>query len=272
MYFSVQNEKLPVQKTRSVFYIGSTNLSAGMGVCYDRDKALTGTGETAADAWGKRDKYVALPSATNNNSFAGVVMKAYTADSTNGIWIEIGEPGSVVPVLTVDSSTTIGETNFLWCIAGGTNAGKWTATPAGFMGKGAARVMQTLTAAGTCLAELMDGPESGLVQIVPTATLTAGGALTLQVGGVIYFDGPATPGSDCTATLANGTYIGQMVRFVLSGALTTNDVAITVTAGEQLDGTTDLATLEFDGDGDDSTLMFTGTKWKLVGNAGTGLA
>lgn len=250
-----------------VFFTGTTALSQGMGVNYDRD--ATGTAATDNDTM--RGVYVALPSITNNNAFAGVVTKNYSANAS-GQYIEIEVPGSITQILTIDSSSTIGELSFQTVICSGANAGKWTATPTPIMGKGVARVMQTLTAAGLCQAELMDGAESGEVDIVPTAKLTAGGAITCSVGGVTYFTGPATPGSDCTFTLANGTYIGQLKRFLLKGALTTNDVFITVTSGEQLDGSTDLASLEFDGDGDDSTLMWTGTKWRLIGNAGTGLA
>ena len=250
-----------------VFFTGTTALSQGMGVNYDRD--ATGTGTTANDPM--RAVYVALPTITNNNAFAGVVTKNYPANA-NGQYIEIDVPGSITQILTIDASSTIGELSFQTLICSGANAGKFTAVPSPIIGKGVARIMQTLTAAGLCQAELMNGQESGEVDIVPTATLTAGGAATFSVGGVTYFTGPATPASDVTFTLANGKYIGQLKRFILSGALTTNDVLVTVTAGEQLDGSTDLASLEFDGDGDDSTLMWTGTKWRFIGNAGTGLA
>jgi hypothetical protein len=251
-----------------VFFSGTTALSAGMGVCYNRD--ATGTAATAADPM--RGVYVELPSITNNNAFAGVVEQSYPANA-NGQYIEIVTPGSITQVLTIDASTTIGELNFLTCICSGANAGKFTGiTMPLFAGKGTARVMQTLTAAGLCMAELMTGPESGLVDIVPTATLTAGGAVTLSVGGVTYFTGPASPGSDCTFTLADPKYVGQLKKFYLAGALTTNDVLVTVTHGVQLDGATALATMEFDGDKDESTLIGTGVHWKLLDNVGTGLA
>lgn len=266
-FSTVQNIGQNQSNKLLVKFTGSTALSKGMGVCFNRDE--TGTGATANDP--ARGYAVELPSITNNNCFAGVVTMDYAA-KTGGQYIEIEIPGSITEVLTIDSSTTIGELNFLTCICSGVNAGKFTAIPSPILGRGVARVMQTLTAAGLLQAELINGPESGLVDIVPTATLTAGGAATFSVGGVTYFTGPATPGSDVTFTLANGTYIGQLKRFYLSGALTTNDVLVTVTSGEQLDGATDLASLEFDGDKDDSTLIWTGTKWRLLGNAGTGIA
>ena len=266
------------QNIKSVFYTGSDAISQGEGVCYDRDYDDGTDDADAADAWAKRSKYVAAPSATNNNAFAGVVLGDYPANSS-GQYIDIAVPegpkSSICLAKVVDSSTTIGETNFVWCLAGSsTNSGQWTATPQGMMGRGCARVMQTLSAAGLCLVELMDGNESGLVEKIPTATLTAGGAITCMVGGVTFFDGAATPASDCTFTLANGTFVGQLKGFYCDGALTTNDVLITVTSGEQLDGSTDLATLEFDGDGDSSLLIYggNGSKWRLLTNAGTALA
>jgi hypothetical protein len=271
MTLFVNYEKDPVKYKKRVFFTGKTAITIYDGLCYDRDYDDGTDPADAVDAWGKRDKCVAVPSQSNNNAFAGVACQSYAASAT-GQWIDIYEPKSVCLVNVIDSSATIGELNFVTCIAGGTNAGKFTATPTPIMGKGVARVMQTLTAAGTCLVELMDGQESGLVEIIPTATLTAGGAITCMVSGVTYFTGPATPASDCTFILANGTYIGQMKRFYLSGALTTNDVLITITAGEQLDGSTDLASLELDADKDDSLLIWTGSKWRLLGNAGTGLA
>lgn len=264
------------QNIKRVFYTGTDAISQGEGVCYDYDYDDGSDPADAADAWTERAKYVAAPSATNNLSFAGVVLRDYAANAS-GQYIEIAVPEGINRCIclakVVDSSTTIGEGNFLWCLGGSSaDAGQWTATPQGFAGRGSARILQTLSTAGLCLVQLMDGAESGLVEKIATATLTAGGAITCMVGGATFFDGPATPASDCTFTLADGTFIGQTKRFYQDGDLTTNDVLITVTSGEQLDGATDLASLELDGDADDSTLIWTGTTWRLLGNAGTGLA
>lgn len=254
---------------RRVFYTGDGALSAGYGVCYDRDYGTA----TAED--GLRDKRVALPDNTNNLAFAGVVTQDYSA-VVGGQWIEIYEPGSVCPVY-VDASVTIGQNNFVTCQIGGGGSGTFEVARPGFMGKGTARVMQTRTGAGLIMAELMDGPESGLVETIATATLTAGGAITCMVGGVTIFAGPATPAADCTFTLADGTHPGQRKAFFLDGALTTNDIEITVTSGVQLDGSTALANLQLDGDNDQSVLEFggfgddTGT-WRLLHNVGTGLS
>jgi len=265
MTVKVNYQDQPFYKVKRVFFTGTTAITKGYGLCYDRDYDDGSDDADAADAWGKRDKAVAVPSATNNNAFAGVAVRSYDANA-NGQWIDIYEPGSVCQVYIGDSSATIGELNFVCCLGGASaNAGRFSAVTPIVMGKGVARVMQTLTAAGLCLVELMDGEESGLIEHIPTATLTAGGAITCMKGGVTFFDGPATPASDCTFTLANGTYIGQKKAFDLDGALTTNDVLITTTAAIHLSGATAtaIATLEFDGDNDYALLEWSGRVWVL---------
>ena len=256
-----------------VYYLGTDALSEGEGVCFDRDYDDGTSDGDASEAWGNRCVYVNAPDATNNNSFAGVVVRSYTADA-HGQFIEIYLPGSICKVLTTETSLTIGEDNYIWCLAGSSeSAGSFAKTIQGFAGKGQARVMQSISAAGLVLCELMEGAESGLIEVIPTDTLTAGGAITIMVGGATYFKGAATPLTDCTQTLANGTYVGQKKYYYLNGALTTNDIEITLaTTGEQLNGTTDLAKLEFDGDGDNCMLEWGGKFWQLRNNAGTGLS
>lgn len=257
---------------RMVFTTETGALAQGQAVCWDRDYYTANTGEAVTDAWGKRTKIVALPSQSNNLAFAGVVSQAYSANA-NGQWIEIYEclPGHCALVYVSDTSVTIGQGTFLWPLASSTNNGYFTATPMGMMGRGCVRAMQTLTAAGLCLVEFMGGEESGLVEIIPTATLTAGGAITCMVGGSTFFDGAATPATDCTFTIASGTYIGQLKRFYQDGDLTTNDVELTIVA-EGLDGTTDVTNIQLDGNGDDTTIVWTGSKWKVFGNVGSTLS
>ena len=91
---------------RRVWYIASTAISKGYGVCYDRDYGTA----TSVDA--ERDNRVSLPDNTNNNSFAGVVVRDYAA-KTGGQYIEIAEPGSV-SMCYFDGSTTIGQDARLW--------------------------------------------------------------------------------------------------------------------------------------------------------------
>lgn len=273
MSVNVNYEGQPVAIKKRVFYVGTDAIVAGRGLCYDRDYDDGSDDADAIDAWGKRDKCVNLPSQTNNNSFAGVACYSAVADA-KGQWIDIYVPGSVTLVDVLDASVTIGDNAYVCCLAGGANAGKFSAATPCQIGKGVARVMQTLTAAGLCLVELMDGAESGLIEIIPTATLTAGGAITCMVGGTTFFDGAATPASDCTFTLANGTYIGQKKAFDLDGALTTNDVLVTCTAAASLSGATisAISTLEFDGDNDYALLEWSGRLWVLRDILGAAIA
>jgi hypothetical protein len=247
---------------RRVFFNASTALTKGYGVCYDHDFG------TATDANARRNKYVNLPTSANNNSFAGVVLANYDA-KTGGQWIDIAEPGSFCEVY-VDATVTIGDNTYVTCQIGGGGSGTFEVAFPGFMGRGTARVCQSRTGAGLILAELINGVESGLVETIVTGT--GSGALPAMVGGQTLIAGGTTPSADYTATLANGTYPGMKKRFYLVATITTHDYLVTVTAGEQLDGATDLATMEFDGAADDSMLEWGGTKWRLMHNAGTGLA
>jgi hypothetical protein len=247
---------------RKVKYTGSDAVTKGYGLCYDHDYG------TATSIDGLRDKHVALPSATNNGAFAGVAAFSYPAKA-GGQWIEVFEPGSVCEVY-VDASVTIGDKAFVTCQIGGGGSGTFDAGNTGYMGRGTAKVMQTRTGAGLILAKLMDGNESGLIETLVTAT--GSGALQSMVGGVTLIAGGTTPAADYTSTLADGTFVGMRKRFKLLATITTHDWLLTVTTGEQLDGSTDLASLEFDGANDDSELEWGGTKWRLMHNAGTGIA
>lgn len=126
----------------------------------------------------------------------------------------------------------------------------------------------------TVMALLLGGPatggqESGLTQWV---TPLSGGTVASMVGGFTFIFGGATITTDNTETLADGSAIGQRKGYKLMGALTTNDHVITATTAKQLDGSTALATMEFDGASDQSILEWLGPHWKLIANSGTGLA
>jgi len=239
------------QYTRWVWFNASTAISAGYGVCYDRDYGTA----TAVDQ--ARDSYVNLPDNTNNNGFAGVVAESWTAknDGMGGQMIRIYEPGSVCLVECVDSSVTIGD--YLTCIAGGANAGKFT-TKAGFLGRGTARALQTISAAGPILVELLDGEESGLVEILEPAD----GAFTAMVGGVTRFYPAKTLSSDMTYTMPDGKVFGQRKAFLCDAAITTKDVIITVN-GVQANDSTVLFTAAMDAAGEGIYLTWYGNDWKL---------
>jgi hypothetical protein len=143
--------------TRKVFFTGITALVKGQGLCYDRDYAVPVTG-TAADAEGRRDTFVELPSATNNMWFAGVTLQAYPA-RVGGQVVTIAIPGSVVEVAV--GLNTVVDSTVLTCAAGGPEPGIFTRQ--GFLGRGTAVALQTRASAGTGdvpIASSLDGSAS----------------------------------------------------------------------------------------------------------------
>lgn len=248
---------------RRVFYTGDDAVAQGIGLCYNRDVG------TAASLDETRDKYVQKPDNTNNNSFAGVTEFAYAA-ITGGQWVQISEPGSVVRAL-IDVSGVIGDAKYVTCHTGTGAFGL-----AGFTGRGSAKLLQTIDGSSTaalCLVELMDGVESGLVEVIQAVSATA---VTPMVGGVSRMTGGITIATDSTATLANGTILGQRKAIYLIGALTTGNYVVTVTSGLALkpagtgfDGWQTLASLTFDDIADYSNLEWNGVAWLLTSNVGT---
>lgn len=254
------NQGRVIKKT--VFFTGSTALSKGMGLCYERDYVGTATGTTATDGCELRDVRVEVPSNANNMAFAGVVLRSYAAKS-NGQYVEIAEPGSVCKVLTTVATTVNG--TYVTCLAGGANAGKFTTV--GFKGRGTAKALQTDADGGLVLAELCDGEESGLVEsITPTA-----GAITIMVGGVTRLQA-ATLASNATNTLANGLFGGAKKRVECEGTMTTSDVVLSITTGKQADCSTALVSGSFDADGEDLELEWLNGAWTQVGPATATLA
>ncbi|KKK67734.1 hypothetical protein LCGC14_2951130, partial [marine sediment metagenome] len=84
---AVQFENQPVQIHKRVFFTGDTALPRGWGLDYDADRGT----DTVAD--GKRNRYVELPTTSNNMHFAGVTQRAYSA-VVGGQWVDIFAPGS----------------------------------------------------------------------------------------------------------------------------------------------------------------------------------
>lgn len=124
------------------------------------------------------------------------------------------------------------------------------------------------------LAQLDEGPESGMVQYLSLYTDGSGTtAVAAMVGGETrIFGGFDLDVGDTVDTLADGDQPGLLKRFHLLAAITTNDHLITVATGVQLDGSTSLGSMEFDGADDRSVLQWFPPHWKLMANSGTGLA
>jgi len=252
--------------TTEVWTTETGALNEGVAVCYDHDVG------TAANFDDDRGVTTSLPSQSNNHAFAGVTTKSYTANAA-GQRIKIFVPGSICRV-RVKEATTIGDVSYLFMVVGGSDAGEFT-TNQGFVGQGAAKCLQTqATVNGLCQAELVEGGvQSGGVEFITPAA--GGGATAMMVGGKTVFDTAVTLGADATATLADGTYAGQWKMYSCEAAMTTNNIVITVTSGEQLDGATDLATLTLDAADEVSVLQYSGHAvpgWRLMHNAGTALA
>jgi len=235
---------------------GSTSVSVyeGQGVCYNWDYGTA----SASDA--RRTNRVELPTILNARYFAGVLSRNYTIPK-NGTVVEVYVPGSACNILS-KASTTIG-VGILTCNAGGTYAGYWQY--AGFEGEGSAVPLQTVdrsSTAGLCLAKLQVGAPSGLLEVL---TCTAGGATTMMVGGTTAF-AAATPATDATFTVADGTISGLKKRFVVKGTQTTNNIVITIN-GIRVDGSTALVTDTMDTTNEEITLAWNGD-WYCTGISG----
>lgn len=116
----------------------------------------------------------------------------------------------------------------------------------------------------TVLCYLEDGEESGLQEVISPQDNTA---VQSMVGGTSILCGGYTMAADSTATLADGLTEGQKKAFACLGALTTQDWLLTVTSGMQADGSTALASLEFDAAGDEAVLQWHGN----IGDATSGV-
>jgi len=123
----------------------------------------------------------------------------------------------------------------------------------------------------TILAYLMDGPESGLQEV-----LTPQDAVAVQsmVGGTSFLCGGYTMAADSTATLADGIRNGQLKAFEALGTLTTKDWNLTVDSGIDVDAT-GMAQVLFDAAGEFLVAEWNGAfggqttgVWQARGTAG----
>lgn len=107
------------------------------------------------------------------------------------------------------------------------------------------------TSPPTCLAYLQTGEESGLVEWISS---TDNVAVPITETGHTFLHGGGTQDTgDSVHTLTTYSPLGSRKSIKLIGALTTHDFLLTV-AGIRKDGSTSLASLEFDADGDTATL------------------
>jgi len=242
---------------RRVYCLDTDAISKGYGLVYDY---AYGTAATADKA---RGKYVRLPTSTYCKHFAGVLLD----DKPSGAgWVDIAEPGSECQVYLGETSGTINTEVKCDC---GANAGKFMA--GGMRGLGSVILLTTVSAAGLVNAHIcQDLADVGLVQTITPAA--AGGAITLSPIGDSLINGGTVHDAHCTATLANGTAIGQKKQFLITVLVgNSKNVVVTVTSGVQLDGTTALATITLNAANERSILEWMGNAWKLIHNAGATL-
>lgn len=215
-------------KSLEVWFSGTTALAEGQAVCYDWNYA--GTGQDATTRVGNRLNRVEDCDTSNAQWFAGVADQAYSAQP-GGQLIRIFIPGSVCNVqLGISTDTVIG-VGLLTFDVTSTFVGSFRY--AGLPGAGSAIPLQTITNDGTtealCLAYLMEGPQSGGVEVV---TLAAdGGAQTVMVGGTTLWTGRSIS-SGATDTLDDGAIPGLRKKYgIITVELTTSDIVITITSG-----------------------------------------
>jgi hypothetical protein len=249
-------------KRAMVWYEGTDAITEGEAVCFNTDYG------TAASADGRRSSYVERPSTSNNQAFAGVVARDYVAKTT-GQFIEINLPGSkgVNIKLGASATTTINQGFLTFTASTGTDNALFAR--AGFEGQGSAYIRQTqATAGGKCMADLMEGPQSGGVEFI-TLDAAGGSDVPYMVGGVSFVGlGGVTLAADAECELANGLNYGERKAFVCLGTLTTSDFVVDlVAAGIQLDGSALAEVNAIDAAGDGVTLEWNGI-WRVIGLTG----
>jgi hypothetical protein len=256
-------EGLNASQPRGAHCNATTALTMGYGLCYNTDYG------TATSAAAERNNEVELPSTSNNYDFAGVLAANYAANAA-GQTVRFYEPGSVCQIY-VDASVTLGD--YVTCIAGGPNAGKFSGTYKGYgmPGRGTAKVLQTRTGAGLVWARLLDGEESGLLQV----STPANGDVVANdpmIGGTTVWAAAALT-ENAIGGLSDGNFVGQRKYFVAPAQIDdTHDVVITVKSGYLIDNsdTTSppswepLNTIAFDAAGEKALLEWDGADWQLL--------
>lgn len=252
------------QILKRVWFTGATLPVVGVGVCYDADSAA----KAAATAEGRnRTLDVEIPTTSNNRNFAGVVQNL-EGQTTGPAAIVIALPGGPAQILA-RASTTINVGRLTFQANGGLGAAATGSFQReGYAGRGSAIPLQTFTYVATATliwAYLEDGEESGGVEEIQVVT---GAAAQSMVGGVTYITGGVTIAGDSTATLADGTRLGERKGFYMIADLTTSNWVLTVTSGRKEVGGA-LANLTLDGAADSADLVWGLTAWRVLSLEGT---
>lgn len=225
--------------TKRVFLTYTAAVSAGYPVCYDFDNVntyqnITDSSIALSTSADSRRLCVEKPAVGNNNHFAGVIAHNYDAN-TSGQWVEIYPPGTICNIklastADVAPSLTSGVAiNQNSCQTLTFGVGKWYFKKAGLPGSGSATVLQLMSEANLCMAELQTGPQSGGYQeytnytgLVNASTcnsvITRGGVTEVLTA----IDGTDAGGHQTISaqyySLSAGDYVGQEKLFYVNAA------------------------------------------------------
>lgn len=214
-----------------VFYSGTDDLYEGEAVCYDYDYG------TATEYDGRRHNRVERPNLTNNRRFAGVVLSDY-AGRTGGRVVKIAVPGSKGVLIALGCDVTCGQAGVLTFTAGasGSHRGRWYTGMQ--VGRGAARIKQTVTAV---LQSSMTGGWSiatdGVTITMTTTGLAAGDTVVLLGGAIEAAGGSIVPGKYTISSVAVGSLVltSSAITGTATGALTCTGYAYTGNPKAQAD-------------------------------------
>lgn len=187
-----------------VVYTGTAALKRGFGMCYDLDVLTTATGQTAQDAWGRRGlKEVEVPSPSNANRFAGVLVQNYPADANGKLkLIKLAAPGGTAMIAQriISTSGVSRTTCVVDSTAGDGNSGVFAY--GGLPGRGSAIALETLAAAASGDLAIADddmGSDSVYSSVTGLSTITLTGA-----GTALGYDSVAVDASAYECTVLDG--------------------------------------------------------------------
>ncbi len=261
MPFNAENLNLARRAPRRVFCTETGALSQGFAVCYTRDYG------TATSVDESRDTRVALPSATNQFAFAGVLASSYPANA-NGQWVEIYEPGGIAEVYfnkitTYSPNITAGQfgvfqVNDTGSLTTAGDPGKFLNTAPNGLGCGSCQFLQTVTASGLVPAYLHAGSQVGGAEVFVSIASSV-----LSVGGISI----VSPAASATNTLAAGTIVGQRKRITCPTSSASVVLTVTPSPGvKKYDNTaqTNVLTAVAATAGQTCVLEWNGVNWQYI--------
>jgi len=193
-----------------VWFAGTDSLKEGEALCFNTDYG------TAASKDGRRNHFVERPSTSNNQAFAGVAARNYSAKST-GQMVELYAPGSRGVNIALGADVNIDTGILTMTVGSGGEAGRFV--KAGFEGRGSARIRQTVTA---LLESSMTG---GWSLATDGVTLTVSSTTGISAGDTVVLLGGEDEGS--SKNIVPGKYQVSSVTDATTLVLASSAVAAT---------------------------------------------